>query len=169
MYNKRHSEKTKKAIVKSLSEHYESLSVSQRNAIYGQPGKLNGMFGKTHSKETRKKLSEFHKGNSYALGNVWSEQSKKAMSDGAKRRAKHPDYVNPFAGKTHTAETLAVLSNIAKARVAAGHLPSNTRRVKIGKKTYKSLSQAARELGVVAATVLNRIRSENYPEYCYLD
>ena len=156
-------------ISKSLRKQISEMTAYERQKRFAHFGEANGMYGKTHTPKVRRKLSKQMVGNAKALGTVWSDSSKRKMSESAKQRALSSDYVNPFKGKTHSKQTRAILSKAAKERIAAGSLPSNTRRVKIGRKVYRSLSEAAREIGVVAATVLNRIRSENYPAYKYLD
>lgn len=43
-------------------------------------GERNGMYGKTHSKENKKKLSDRLKGNKYAFGMKHSEETKRRLS-----------------------------------------------------------------------------------------
>lgn len=151
-------------MTKSIRKRMASMSKEERVEAFGRSGEQNGMYGKTHTEKTRKKLSEVHSGNSYALGAVRSEAFKERLREVAFERSAKSDYVNPFAGKKHTAETLVFL-----ATVNVGRTPSNARKIKIGRKKFDSLRAAADKLGVVPATVLYRVRSENYPDYEYLN
>ncbi len=47
-------------------------------------GSNNPMWGKKHSKEIRKKLSESRRGNTYCLGRILSEETKKKLSEANK-------------------------------------------------------------------------------------
>ena len=38
------------------------MSDEEKKEKHGQPGELNGMFGKTHTEEARKNISEKNKG-----------------------------------------------------------------------------------------------------------
>lgn len=153
----------------SLNARFKRLSAKERQSIYGLPGELNGMYGKTHTKASRKKMSEAQKGHSRNLGVPKSEEGRASIARAAKKRVAAIGYKNPFKGKKHSDETKAVLREIANERVAAGILPSNTRRVKIGKVVYRSVTEASRELGTCAATIINRIRNPRFPKYSYLD
>lgn len=72
---------------------------------------------------------------------------------------------NPFFGKKHSEETIEKLRKINLGL----QRPAFCKIVCVGDKEYRSLTDTAKELGVVAATILNRIRSKNYPEYKYKD
>ena len=50
-----------------------------------------------------------------------------------------------------------------------GKLPVNTKAVVIDDVIYPSSSEAARQLGVVTATILNRIKSPKFPTYKFLE
>ena len=159
-------------IIKKMStairSRMEAMSKEERKEKYGKPGKRNGMFGRTHTKKTREKLSKAHKGKQYALGCRRSDRTKKLLSTLALLRSSSPDYINPFAGCGHSKSTREILSKAAKRRIAAGILPGNTLRVEVGKRVYRSLTEAAQELGCVTATVANRVRSKNFPEYRFI-
>lgn len=71
---------------------------------------------------------------------------------------------NSFYGKHHSEETKSQLKN-----AMLGKKPVNTKRVKIDDVVYESLTDASRNLNVVPATILYRIRSKNYPTYKYYD
>ncbi len=67
-------------------------------------GSQNYMYGRTHSEETKDKISEAN------TGNTWSDERK------LKYGQEHTGENNTFYGKTHTKETREKLSEIAKNR-----------------------------------------------------
>lgn len=137
------------------------------------------------TEETRKKMSENNigeKNNFY--GKKHSDETRKIISDNAKSRVGEK---NSFYGKKHSQESL---NKIAKAydelkesgwlnpqkgvpkseeakRKNALSQPSR-KSVYADGKVYISISQCAKELGVVNTTVRNRINSEKFPEYYFI-
>jgi len=93
---RRHSIETKKKIsethkgIKLSDEHRQKLSKSH--------------IGKRPSQETLKKLRESHLGNKSALGNKWSEEAKKKLSEIRKERFKNKEN-HPVYGKPRSEET----------------------------------------------------------------
>jgi group I intron endonuclease len=77
------------------------MSLEERKEKFGKCGEKNGMYGKTHTEEVRKKISEMHKGNSYCKGKKLSEEIREKMSKNAKLKIGEK---NPFFGKKHTEE-----------------------------------------------------------------
>lgn len=156
-------EKLIKKRIKKFKEWMKSLSESERKEIYGKKGKLNGMYGKTHTLKVKKKLSKLQKGNTYALGSKRTTEHRKKLSELAKERKGE---LNPFYGKSHSKETKKKLSEANK-----GKLPINTQKVKIGNKIYKSMSSAARKIGCTTSTIINRInsRNEKFSHYQYVN
>ena len=70
---------------------------------------------------------------------------------------------NPFYNKKHSKETK---EKISQSRL--GKYNGNQEKIVIVEgKEYKSLSETAKVFGVVPATILNRIKSKNYPNYSY--
>lgn len=65
-------------------------------------------LGKKHSEETKRKLSEFHK------GKTKSPEAKQSMSLAQKRLAASPNYINPNKGKQLTEEVKQKLSQSLK-------------------------------------------------------
>jgi group I intron endonuclease len=156
-------EKIREKIINSFKETLNNMTTEERNKKYGRIGEKNGMFGKTHTEEVRKKLSEIHKGNSYCKGKKASEETKKKISDNAKLKIGDK---NPFYGKHHSEETIQKIKEKSK-----GRLPPNTIKISIDGKIYISISEAARQLNLVAPTVLWRLKSKNpkFDNYKYVD
>lgn len=150
-----------------LHERYAGMTPEERSKKYGKQGNRNGMFGNKHSDESKKKMSVAMLGNHNAKGSVRSKETRALLSSIAKKRAKSKGYVNPFSGKKHTEKTRSIIREKALERVRNGVLPSNTRRVCVGSTVYRSVTEAGRHLGCCTATVLYRIKSDNYPDYQY--
>lgn len=70
---------------------------------------------------------------------------------------------NPFFGRHHSDQTKAKL----KAKMS-GKKPINTQKVLINNTVYSSMSDAAKDIGVVTATISNRIKSKKFPNYTTL-
>lgn len=119
------------SISNSVTLRVNSLSKEERSEKWGQFGKANGMYGRTHTNEVRRRLSKLNKG--------------------ARVGEKNPNY-----GKTHTDETKRKLSKAKK-----GVLPVNSMSVNINGVTYPSAANAARQLSIPLPTLLFRIRSHN--------
>ena len=129
------------------------MSVDEKQKKFGRPGKLNGMFGRTHTAEVRKRLSERHMGHSYNKGRKLSARHVEQIRARAKARV---GAKNSFYGRTHTDETKAKLSLAKK-----GNLPTNALKISIDGIVYNSVSAAARALGMVRDTLIFRARSKN--------
>ncbi|MEZ4708808.1 MAG: NUMOD3 domain-containing DNA-binding protein [Caldilineaceae bacterium] len=76
---------------------------------------------------------------------------------------------NPFFDKPHSKKTKQKLSQLAKSRYENGAISGNARKVMIGKQVYESVTEAARQLGVVPATIIYRIKSKHFDNYSYID
>jgi hypothetical protein len=73
--------------------------------------------GKTHSEESKMKMSEAKKGENHPnYGKTHSEETKIKMSASARKGEKHPNYGKPsaFKGKTHSEETIRKMSEARK-------------------------------------------------------
>ena len=75
----------------------------ERKELFGRPGALNGMYGRTHTDETRKRISENNMGHSYNKGCKLSAAHIEKIRERAK---KYIGNKNPFFGRHHTQETL---------------------------------------------------------------
>lgn len=107
-------------------------------------GKNNPMYGKKHTEKTKRLISE--------------------------KASKRVGELNHFYGKSHTKETRRKLSEMGRERHSKGLInPSNRRKVHVEGVEYKSVRYCAKVLGVVPNTVINRIRSDKFPDYYYVD
>lgn len=140
----------------SVRARNESLGEDGRRKAYGRTGQQNGMFGRTHSDDSRRRMSEANIGNDYAKGSVRSEDQRRVLSAFASTRTGRD---NPFYGRTHSEETRKKLSEARK-----GNVPSNTLSVIIDGVIYPSLAEAGRQLGIPVPTIHYRIKSNN-PKY----
>lgn len=141
----------------------DAMTPEERAARYGRPGELNGMFGKTHTPETVELIKtlanqpeRLEASRLVHLGVKRSEETRRKLSTIASERTGDK---NSFYGKTHSDET--------RQRISAAKLgvkPTNVRPVEIEGVIYPSVTEAGRQLGVVPATILHRLKSAN-PKY----
>lgn len=146
---------------KTFHDKYDSLSKEERSKKWGLIKEKNGMFGKTHTDDVKKKISNVHKGNKYRLNCKASEETREKLSFIASQRIGDK---NPFYGKKHSEETKKKLS---EKRI--GIKPSNMRKVIIDDIEYESLKEASKQTGINNTTILWRINSKNikYKNYRY--
>lgn len=83
--------------IKTLNVYYSNLSEEEKKYKYGNIGPKNGMYGKTHSAEIRRKLS-------------WLASQRTGDK-------------NPFYGKTHTEEAKRLISEKNKGRKPINRIP----------------------------------------------
>jgi len=99
---RKHTESAKQKI----SENHHDVS-GENNPMFGKRGNLSPNYGKSHSEETKRKISEATKGRE----SVWKD----------KKRPEHSELMagegNPFYGKNHSDEARAKISSKAKERV----------------------------------------------------
>ncbi len=142
-------EKIRKGVRATLS----NMTVEERKAKWGRPGCLN---------------PNWKGGISQTFCNCGNRKSREANTCLGCRDISGEN--NPFYGKTHTEETKEKLREIAIARnTDPTYKHPQARGVMADGIKYKSLSACAKALGKVPATILNRIRSKNYPGYFYID
>jgi group I intron endonuclease len=79
-------------------EHRQKL----RDNHADMSGENNPFYGKTHSIESRRRMSAAQKGNSKNKGRVFSDETRQKMSEAAKRRFQSS--VHPRLGTTHSEE-----------------------------------------------------------------
>jgi group I intron endonuclease len=147
-------EKIIEKIRNSCKDTLSKMTPEERSQKYGKIGEKNGMYGKTHTEEVIKKLSELHKGNTHRKGKKCSEETKQKMSENAKLRIGEK---NNFFGKHHSEETKQKIreKNIRK-------MPVNNKEIKIDEVFYISITEASRQLNISVPTILWRLNSKNH-------
>ncbi len=112
----------------NVTEEYREQCSSRVKELH--KNKKVGMYGKKHTDETRKKMSESSKGNQNCLGRVLSEETKlkisesnrgKIVSDLTKKKISENHHnvsgeKNPMYGKKHSPETIEKIRQKALAR-----------------------------------------------------
>ena len=143
-------------------EQISKMSKEERQERWGKSGEKNGMYGRTHTDEVKKRLSIINKGRDSSFkGKHHSEETKQYFSK--IRKGKNTGEDNPFFGKKHSEETLQKIQETKQKNIAkyGRILPKNAREILIDGKTYISASEAGRQLNVCTATILHRIKSLN--------
>lgn len=150
----------------SVIARYSTMNEQEKRDKHGQIGERNGMFGRTHSKDSRNKISSKLKGknsgeNNHMFGKKLSKERREKLSILAKQRT---GCDNPFYGKNHSDAFKQRMSELKK-----GSKPTNSRPVLIDGAEYESVADAARTLEVCNATIIHRIKSPNnkYKNYFY--
>lgn len=80
----------------------------EKNPMYGMFGELNHFYGKSHSEETKKMLSEL------AIGREVSEETRKKIGQSTKLR--HDKHGHPMLNKHHSDEAKNKISKAMKGR-----------------------------------------------------
>lgn len=156
-----------KKISKTLRQTLNQMSVCDRKDRWSKVGVKNGMYGKTHNKETVKRANDIRRDKYYSdpdwiarISNIHKKkfEDRPELRDTISKSAKGRLGVkNPFYGKQHTDETKAKISASRK-----GIKPSNTRRVKANGIEFDSITECANHFGVSKALVLYRIKSDKH-------
>ena len=150
-------------MTRTITELNNNMTKEEKQQKYGQNGEKNGMYGRTHTDEIKKRLSEINKGNTYCKGKKASDETRQKLSIAASQRIGD---ANHFFGKHHSEETKQKLRD-----ANAGKLPTNTRNVIVDGISYVSVTEAGRQIGACTATIIHRIKSPNpkYVNYHYAD
>ncbi len=150
-------------ITKTIIELNNNMTKEEKQQKYGQNGEKNGMYGRTHTDEVKKRSSEMHKGNTYCKGKKASDETRQKLSIVASQRIGD---ANHFFGKHHSEETKQKISEANK-----GRMPPITTQLVIDDKYYNSLTDASRELDIPVPTILWRLKSKNkkFENYKYAD
>lgn len=126
-------------------------------------GERNPMWGKTHTEDARRKMSEANLGITRRSGFKLSEHRRKMMSEFAATRTGEK---NSFYGRTHSEETKKKLSQAHKGRITGQGF-----QIEIDGVEYASYWHAARELQIPLVTIRWRVLSKNkrFENYKLLD
>lgn len=164
----------------------EELIQRQKTYVTGYNLTVDGRGKYIITAETRQRMRENTMGeNNPFYGKTHTEESLKIMSQKARERTGPK---NPFYGKTHSQETLDKIARSFKKLKDSGWispqkgvpktpeanrnnaLAQPTRKpVHAGGREYISISECAKDLGVVNTTVNNRVKSDKYPDYYFID
>lgn len=155
--------------IETLKYNASLMTEDERSQKYGKFGEANGMFGKTHSKESiiqgSLKLKQFKIINGFGVtkGLKKSIAHRRKISDRAKLAIGE---LNPFFNKHHTDQTKKILSEMKM-----GKRPNNIRPFYIDGVLYQILEDAAKIYNVHATTIRHRLNSNNpkFESYCYID
>lgn len=157
-----------------LDEHFGKpycYNLHDRAVGGAKCGEKNHMFGKTHTEEVRRFLSEINSGkNNHWYGN--EEHMRNMRSKITKRfdGHKHSDETKQKMsekrkGKAHSEEVKRKISESNKGRINQGR-EKQKKRVSIDGVIYPSIAEASRAIGVVPKTLSYRLSSKNF-DNCY--
>lgn len=155
-------------ISNAVKLRYENLSEEDKVKLStNMIGEKNHMFGKCHSIEAKRLISEknkvYYKNNpSYRKGKVFIElfgeelanKLRKILFESASNRIGDK---NSFFGKSHTNETKAKISEFRKGK----YFGNQNTPVTIDGVDYNSLAEASKILGISVATIRWRVLSKN--------
>lgn len=147
-------EAIREKIIQSYKETLSKMTPQERSEKYGKFGEKNGMYGKTHTEEVKKKNSDIKKGNTNFKGRKHTEESKQKMSE--IRKNKNTGEENSFFGKHHSEETK---QKIREKNI--GNMPPNNKEITIDDFYYISIAEASRQLNISGPTILWRLNSKN--------
>lgn len=143
-------------------------------------GEKNPFYGKTHSDETKKILSEkcanYGENNGF-YGKKHTEETLKIMSE--KKKDLYNGEKNPFYGKQHTEESKKIMAETARSTFSG--VPKRedqkekmrksspfSKKVKIDGIIYSSCSEASRITGEDRRRISYRANSKSFPNYEYI-
>lgn len=138
-----------------VNERMSKMSNEEKKKIWSRPGDKNGMYGKTHSLEARKNISEKNKGRiSTNKGIPLTDAVKRILSEKAKLKI---GKLNPFFGKRHSDEYKKKASLL---RLGIPNLACS-KPVSIDGIKYSSVQQASKILNINPLTLRHRTISKN--------
>lgn len=154
-----------KKIANGVRKRNKNMSKQERIDKWGKFGKNNSNYGNKWPQSSRKRLSEYQK------NRLKDPEERRKISERQKNRFRDPEErrkmsemaklrtgdKNPFYGKKHSEKTKKQISDKNKGKYMGGM----ERPVIIDGVWYKSVSEAARQIGVVAGTIIHRIKSKN--------
>lgn len=141
---------------KTQREIIAAMTPEERKAKYGKPGELNGMYGRSHTEETKSILRQV---------NLDVSPPNKGIAMDTARYAKHMEAManrdiagekNPFYGKSHSEDTRKKISKAAMGRPSA-----RRKSISIDGTSYPSYQHASNVLGIPVVTIRYRCLSEN--------
>lgn len=154
-------------MTETMKKRYANMTPEELEALSERyKGEKNGMYGRKHTPESIRKISQANMGRPAIKGpRPWlSAEARKKLSNMAKERTGEK---NSFFGKKHSDEAKDRMREVALNRT---YLPGNSRKVSIFGIEYPSLTEASRRLGIAPALMVHRLQSKNekYKEYVYV-
>jgi group I intron endonuclease len=146
--------------INSQKETNSKLSSEERMKRFSKPGNLNGMFGRTHTPEVRRKLSEMMKGHSFNKGIKLKPAHIAKISERQKLRVGEK---NSFYGKHHSEETKEILR-----KRFLGVKPTNCRKISANGIIFNSCADASRNFNISQGLVTHRLKNNKYKDWFYL-
>jgi len=146
-FTKEHKEKLSEKAKNRTKEHKEKLSKAKEGHTYNN--------GRIHTEQTRKNMSEAHKGVKL------SENHKKSLSLARKGRVVSEETRKKISEK----QKGKVISEETRQRLIKAGENKEGFKVVINGKEYKSMNFASGELGISQSTLRHRVLSENFPGY----
>jgi group I intron endonuclease len=132
-----------------------------------QPGEQNGMFGRHHTEEAKKKIREgkvkyYQEHEANFKGQHHTEETRVKMSISAKQRT---GAKNSFFGRSHSEETRQILSaqRLGRPNLACAF------KVRVDGVEYESAAACAKKLNQNLGTILNRCRNPKFGTYELVD
>lgn len=139
---------------------YSNMSVNERKKKYGLSGEQNPMYGRKHTAEARKIMSEVN------IGRIPPNKGKPMREDQRQemiaRQKLRTGELNSFYGKKHSEETRKILSERNKLN------PNSARKVEINGKQYRTILEASLLTGMKYADIGYRLRNDLYPNFSYI-
>ena len=145
-------EKIISKIRRSLNDRIAEMCGDERKRKWGRVGETNPMFGRSHSAETRERISLLNLGRTFKRA-PFTDAHRRKISENAKNRTGDK---NPFFGRTHSEETKRRL-----AEAKTGSVPPNRQEVSINGAVYESMHHAKTKLGVPVVTIRHRCLNHN--------
>lgn len=146
----------------SVQQRWDNASPEFRQHHSEQrTGKNNGMYGKQHTEQSRKQMSEKKKGQvPWSKGQTFSEEHRAKIAANARNRTGEK---NPFYGKKHSAETIEKIK-LSNATRDTSFLDKQRKQISVDGTVYPSLSDAKRATGIPGPTLSWRANNTK-PEY----
>jgi|SRR5579859_705976 len=172
----------RKEIINSISEsqieRYKNMSQEEWDIFCNsQVGEKNGMFGRSHTEESKILISEnikkFYENNDHFLKNktfeeyFGEEEAKRRKQIISENASKRTGEKNPFYGKKHSAESI---EKIRKRKLEI-YLGDQNKPIMIDNIYYSSVGVASKILNIPATTIRWRILSKNkkFDNYKYAE
>lgn len=176
------NEEIRKKISEASKRMYLEHPEIKENLRKQFSGENNPMYGKHHSEETRRKMSE----NSGIHKKVFTDEERKAISDRInKQYQEHPEILDKISNnlKQKYQDDPSYREKVSAASKANWERPEYREKmigmIKESAKSrmkpvhgngtdYECISEACKDTGLTTGAVINRCRSNNFPDWYYI-